>query len=347
VKACAHGLVATVTASARAPRGNLAASWGNLAAFGLAACAACRLVADLACAKVAKPQQPSALKYGPLPPCFKRRAFCERLHGPLTRATPILSLSLQEVRAALRSRRRRHAREANPRGRDRKRQGETKGERERERRPKSAASTKSSQGERQRLRIEVGAPANDNGGGLWGALGAWRDRLITAPGGGGGKTVGTGSVGTGSVGTGSVGTGSVGTGSVGGGFRSGQTSATPSSGDGRSDGEGGDLDFGEGSGGTGGHRGRYGGVGGYGAGVYSGAEDNGGAVSSLLSSGRASLASGVSGTTALLEFAGGEDEERGAVGLFAGGSPIRSEGRGRSWEARDPEGTLDLDLGGL
>jgi hypothetical protein len=241
------------------------------------------------------------------------------------------------VRAALRSRRRRHAREANPRGRDRNRQGETKGERERERRPKSAASTKSSKGERQRLRIEVGAPANDNGGGLWGALGAWRDRLITAPGGGGGRTVGTGSIGTGSVGTGSVG----------GGFRSGQTSATPSSADGRSDGESGDLDLGEGSGSAGGHRGRYGGVGGYGAGLYRGAEDDDGAVSNLSSSGRASPASGVSGTTALLGFAGCEDEERGAVGLFAGGSPIRSEGRGRSWEARDPEGTLDLDLGGL
>jgi len=52
VKAFVYGLVATVTSSARAPLLDVAASWCNLASVALVACAACRLVADLAYAKV-------------------------------------------------------------------------------------------------------------------------------------------------------------------------------------------------------------------------------------------------------------------------------------------------------
>jgi len=262
---------------------------------------------------------------------------------------------------AQRSRKRWHSREASKRGarRDRsRRQGETKGELPLPARSAVAgAKTSSNDGERQRLRIEVGAPSNVSQGGVWGMLEAWRDRLAMAPlHGGGNKGSGAKFAGNGG-GKAYGGSRKSGATSASGGFSSGPTSAVASSVEGLSD----DEDSGEvlsakysqGSdfldsraAASSSDEARY--KGGYGARLYGSLGDNDGA-RSRSTSGEISPevvydTINMSSRGSNLNVAGVVDEESDAVGLFAAQSPIKGEGRGRSWEARDPEGTLDLDI---
>jgi len=254
---------------------------------------------------------------------------------------------------AQRSRKRLHSREASKRDakqRDRsRRQGETKGELLPSTRSAGSGAKRSSRdGEKQRLRIEVGAPNNVSQGGVWGMLEAWRDRLAMAPlHGGGGRRVHNGSRKSGAT-------------SASGGFSSGPTSAVASSVDGLSDDEdsgevlsatyrqGSDF-FDRGAAASSGDEVRY--DGGFGAKLYGSLGDNSGA-RSRSTSGEISPEV-VCGTISMpsrgsyLNAADVGDSEGNGVGLFAAQSQIKGEGRGRSWEARDPEGTLDLDLGNL